>query len=233
MPAGFEVYDEKGQLQFNNELLLYFLRKTGTVTVGNTGGSNSRYVYVPEAQAYKNALVGFSGPIDYGIGLFLNGAINFEYVTDAPVGTVYKYYIFETSDKITTDINTGIQVFNSSGQITFSSTYRVMRSLAVLHTANNDTATFNGKTLGVVPTSWCGYNTYGPPQSEEPGYYYQDFSVCAGAIVNNGNTAETRIIEVPGGRGDVFGPMPTSTLSAAGKFLVIDVTGIPIGSTFF
>lgn len=235
MPTyGLEVYDDNQRLQFNTDLFLFFVRKTGTAaTVGGDGFSTN--LLVPGRSSYPSAFVGFSGGNGYAIGYDLNGGVNWGFVSDAPVGTSFNYFIIDTSDKIPAS-NFGLEVANASGQIVFSASQRVLRAMTLLSMPddNSVSVTYGGRALGVIPTAWGGYNRYDDSQSGDPSLYYHDWSIYAAAVTNSGHTVETRVVGVPGGRGDVSGTRPTdNAFEIPAKFIVIDVGGIPIGQTFF
>jgi hypothetical protein len=239
MGVGFEAYADNGNVQFTSNDLLFYLRKTGTATVTASGDFYSNYVRVPGASTYPGAIVGFSGGGGYAVGYELNGGANWSYITDAPVGTVFNYYIYDTSDKVPGS-NFGIEVYNEAGQITFSVAQRALLSLALLYMPNDNSVsvTFAGKSLGFIPTSWAGYNRYGPSDTGEPGYYYHDWAVYGAACINSGQTVATGVVAVPGGRGDVDGNATggqpiNNDFEVPGNFFIIDVTNIPIGATFF
>lgn len=236
MPSGFETYDVNGRLQCNQDLLLFFLRKSGTVSAEFGGYPlDTNRLRVPGVSSYPEALVGFSGGGGYGVGYELNGGGSWSYITDAPVGQSFNYFIFEASDKIPTS-NFGIEVYNSAGKLTFATSQRAMRVKQILNMPDDNTvsATFSGRQLGFIPMHWGGYNRYGPSDTGEPGYYFHDWSVYAGAVINSGQTIQTRIVNVPGGRRDVAGTEPTdNAFERGGQFFVIDVTNWPVGQTFY
>lgn len=105
--------------------------------------------------------------------------------------------------------------------------------------ANGGSTSIAGKTLGFIPTAYTGYNVY-EDYEPEPSYYYHDWSVYAAANsaiagVPDLTVVTTRVIEVPGGRGPVFGSRPPeeNQFNIIGKYIVFDATSIPIGTTFY
>lgn len=239
MPA--QSFDQNGALQYDTELYTYFLRKTGTCT-SQSGGPYSTTMQVPGALTYPNALVGFSGGEGYAVGFSYGGAYSgsdyWNYIVEGTGGISFNYYIFERSDNLPS-AGYGEECYNAAGQRTWSAAYRPLRGKKILYQPTGTASTtISGKTLGFIPTAYAAYNRY--EDSEEPGSYYHDWSVYAAANGNTAGTLEassvyTRIVEVPGGRGVVFGSRPpdTNQFEIPGKFLVFDASNIPASTTFY
>lgn len=236
MGAGFQAFDQNNNIQFDGDTLTYFLRKSGYVYSASDNTTN--YLRVPGASSYPNALVGFFGGGGHIIGFSLNGAYAgldyWEYVTTAPSNVPFGYCIFERSDSIPS-AGFGLELRNSASQVTFSAAQRPLRSLDYITYPTGNTASSRpSKTLGWIPLAWGGYNRY--DDAEEQGSYYHDFSVyAAGNIGGNIHYVSADTIEVPGGRGIVFGNRPPdqNQFEVPGNFIIFNAANVPIGGPFF
>lgn len=232
---GFQTFDDAGHLQADDTFVLYYIRKTGTVTVGSGFGAANGFS-VPGLNTYPDAMVGFSGNNGYTVGFDLNGSFgstSWKYLTDAPTGTTFKYYIIESSDKITplASGEYGHEIYNASGVVTYSDHFNVAPAINLISTS--DSATYTGLTLGFIPLSFAGHNAYSDPDSGDPSQYHHDF-VVYGANINTAGTTVTGssvTIEL----GDITGTRPADSnqFEIAGSIIVLDVTNVAIGTTFF
>lgn len=238
MPIGMESYLSNGNLQYSTDFLSYYIRKTGTVNTAATGFGTLRDVVVPGRSSYPNALVGFSGPNGYSLATDLNGSYTagyWNFVTDAPSGTTWNYFIMETSDNLP-DAHFGLQLYNSSGQCTFSAAQYVTRGLNLLSGDRfgfSSPVTYTGRVLGFVPTAFCGWNFYDDPPSGDSSSYYHQGGFYGGTLSNSNQTLTMTAFtyedrEVIGTR-----PPATNQYDVPGTLIVFDTLNVPIGTTFF
>ena len=245
-----EIYASDGTLQANSEMLCWFCRKTGTGTtmvkgigLGNTTPSRievdvTGITYPVVAIRMNGYTVARAG----GFGIF---------TSDAPVGTSYNYYIFDYSASLPSPgAQYGLEIFNSAGQRTFNSSYFPMQVLSILN--NGESVTHSGKILAVASSVMGGYRTAGelncydfggPTIPEEgPGYYcndlkYQnDCKLYGGALSNSSQTVATSTVSfddvlVSAGNSNSYYIPPN--WNSPTRLLIIDVTNIPVGQTFY
>ena len=262
MPAGIEIYDTNGKLQFNGDILTYTLRLTGTtyVEARKIGNTCPTAFPIPTSQTYTEALIAVSGgngfSAAYG-GTWFDTKARVYGTNGAPVGTPFNYYIFERSDKVPAS-NFGLEVRNANGQITFSTNQRVMRCQDMLSGVVRQGAqsfTSPGRQLAFCQAAWAGHRISGLKQTYrggqlviedgggEPGlgegneYTYawdNDGNIYGGYVTNGGQTVTTSEVSWDDVR---IGPQPDSEqppdFYTPLNLFVIDVTGIPIGVQFY
>jgi hypothetical protein len=253
MPVGFECYDANGKLQFNDSMFSYFLRKTGSgtstaTTIGNTTPSE----IVISVAGYTSPLVAIQST--QPVAFYFKDGNNYIWACQGGVGTSFNYYVYDTSNAIPAS-NFGLEVVNSSGAITFSSNYRPLLVLNYLTSHDPQTATHTGKTLAFIQGQ-TGHNriqgniTYylggvatfpsnDPPESYEYDYYqYPQTSKLFGANVYNTNQSVTTSavsfddVTITQNSTDPY-TYPPANVTRQPKIFVVDVTGVPIGTTFF
>lgn len=254
MSYGIEIYAADGTLQANSEMLCWFCRKTGTGTTvsrlsGNTPAS-SVSVSV-SGLGYTYPIVAIRMGDGYSVA---RAGSEGHYISDAPIGTSYTYYIFDYSAALPSSDGYGLEAFNAVGQRTFSSNFFPMQVLNMLdgNSVNgiNNTATHTGKTLAVANASMGGYAIRGDPYCTDSGgpAFWDGFSQCnnlvilndcklyGGQLTNSFQTASTSNVSFDdvtatiGNSSSYYIPPDWNTTS---KILVIDVTNIPVGQTFY
>lgn len=263
MPAGIEIYDQNGKLQFNGDMLTYTLRVSGVayVEARQVGNTSPRSLMLPTTNTFTGALVALSGGDGHAAAWAGSWGSTGQriYATSAPVGTAFNYFVFESSNTIPAS-NFGLEVRNASNQITFSTAHRVMRITDLIQGV-----VYNGEQASTSPgrqLAFCqgnfGYHNfpYGvqyhpngpgsggvidptmPDDGSDPGgsgnYSMQIDGKLYGAFVTNGGqTIQTRALSYD----DVYiAPQPTPPHD--GVFIpvsmfVVDVTGVPIGQVFY
>lgn len=193
-----QTFDEAGRLQVDSDMLSFLFYSKGTATTGaSLWGATVPSAFWIDVPAYLNRpLIAISCP--YFVGIFrsslVDGVRRFQYVSSAPPGTAFTYYIFESSQSFG-GAGWGLETYNESGQLTFSSNAKYMLGRAVLVYSYDgiSTTTFPapassgssfsapGRTLAVAQASygghrlnWSGLLAYadGVPAVEEPGGYY-------------------------------------------------------------
>lgn len=233
---GFYVYDDQGNLQADDTMMLYYVRKTGTATTV-VGIGLSTDLIIPTGGAYPNALYGFSGPAGYKVAWDLNGAYsggNQRFISNAPAGITFNYYIIDISGNITPAPSGAYvcEAYDELGRVTFTDQQWVAPTCNII-ASGGDWVSYPGRTLAGVPLAFGGHNRYGDPMGGEPGWYWHDYAAY-GVGMDAGNTIMQSgdiIIE----QQDVFGSRPpdSNQFERPNNFFVMDVTGIPIGQTFY
>jgi hypothetical protein len=235
---GFQVFDDQGNLQADDTLLLHYIRKTGTVQVsGGFGQANG--ITLNLGATYQSALIAFTGSSGYLIGYDLNGAWSagvFRFLTNAPFGTSFNYYVLETSDKIPPLAvgQYGLEVYDDAGWVTFTSSQILAPVLNIIGSNfPSANAYYPGRTLGIAPLNFAGHNRYGDPDSGDTQSYYHDFAAAGGGISSDGTSAVYGDIVVENQEITGVRPPDANQFEIESSFFVLDLSHVAIGQTFF
>lgn len=226
MPAGFRSRKPDGKLQFDSNLPLMYLRRTGSVaTIAYSGAESLIRVPVPGSWlitivAFQTSgyVVGYQGR-DRGNNYSL-------FTSNAPAGTAMNYYVFDLSTNIPPS-NSGFQTRTLANEVIFSSRYRVMDML------DAGPGIWSGRSVAVGLPTGGGVNQHTDINPDSGGYtYHHYFAVYGGSAGGDTVSAGAVVIQdgyvfspnYPDGAPDYDRPAP---------ILAIDVTGVPIGQTFF
>lgn len=262
---GFEIYDINGKLQVNDQFLTYALKSTGVANVENRKVGNTCQTSLLLPDNFYNCLVALGGGGGYAAAYAgnytLNGSARRIFATNgAPAGTQFTYFVYQRSDTIPAT-NFGLEVRNTSNQITFSSNQRTMRVTNIIGGVVNNgeqTVSYGAKQLAFAQGAWSGHRISGPIQTygggsgqggqggpivadpdspHQAGYQYSwsnDGKIYGGYIQDGGQTVGTRMCswdDVTIGPGSDYNQPPDMFLPL--NLFVVDVTGVPIGATFF
>lgn len=247
MAFGMEIYDANGVLQADCNLLSYFCRKSGTgTTVAPTGVGNT----TPSKGVIPTAGLGYTYPLiavvcsGYSVARVGNStSTDMTFACSAPTGTSFSYYIFDYSPALPAS-SFGIELYNASGQRTFSSNYFPMQAIGIL---TSGSVTHTGKTLAVGMPELGGYRTAGqidyylggmqviPDWGYDSTGYQNDSKLYGGTISNSGQTLTYSTVSfddvyVGPQFGDIYVP-PDWNYQC--PILAIDVSNIPASTTFF
>ena len=235
------TFTAAGVLQFDDEMFQPVLRKTGYV--------NSQAGFFFGTSAIIVTGVGIGEFIAIGGGLGYSVTIDFGnrsdgqrfFTTDAPVGTTFTYFIYRSPAALAVPNPPLFTTLNTAGQVTFTAAYRHMINstrLVVADSIGYPDFTAAGRQLAACQLSFAGYNRYENVREENPGdwYYDHDLSGYAAIISNSGQTVSTW--NVPYDRQPSIGPFsgppdPANQFEVPATFFVVDVTNVPIGTTFF
>jgi hypothetical protein len=245
MAYGIEIYASDGTLQANSEMICWFCRKTGTgTTVSRVVGNSSPSSLTVDVSGMTNPIVAIKMA-----GYNVAKAGGSTYVTSAPIGTSYTYYIFDYAASLPANSGAyGIEILNASGQRVFNSNFFPMQVLNML--TGSTTVTHTGKTLAIANASMGGYAIRGDVYCYDTGgpEIWDGFSYCAslriindcdlygGILSNSFQTVDTSgvsfddVVITVGDSSSYNVPPDWDTPS---KLLVIDVTNIPVGVTFY
>ena len=254
MPVGFECYDQNGKLQFNDSMFCYFLRKTGSGTTGSTKVGNTDPSSIQlSASGYTDPIIAIqcASPVAF-YGRFSN---NYWWACGGAVGTAFNYYVYDRSNAIPAS-NFGIEVVDANGAITFSSNYRPMQVLSLLNDLDYlalggyQSVTHTGKSLALAQGETGGHRIAGimqyfagnqmvipnGPDDYDSTGYQNDAKLYGGVISNSNQTAAVDVVSfddvyIGGAFTGINTPPPDWERQL--KLFVVDVTGVPIGTTFF
>lgn len=154
MPVGFQVYNDSGQLQVDSESFLFYLADKGSGTSiarGTFGNTTPSKIEVTVPKTYANPIVAIQCASVLAEGGRTSDATNyyFTYACAGAVGTSFTYYVFQSYEALTAG-TFGLEVYDSSGKITFTTAQpKPFRIIGLLESVT-DTETFTGKTVAVV-----------------------------------------------------------------------------------
>lgn len=245
MSYGIEIYAADGTLQANSEMICWFCRKTGTgTTTFRTVGNTPTSTLTVDVTGMNNPIVAIRMA-----GYNVAKAGNSTYITDAPIGTSYTYYVFDFAVSLPENSGGyGIEIFNATGQRVFNSNFFPMQVLNMLTTGDNS-VTHTGKTLAIANASMGGYATRGDVYCYDGGGpAFWDGSYCeflglindcklyGGILSNSFQTATTSTasfddVTISIGNSDNYVVPPD--WNTPSKLLVIDVSNIPVPRTFY
>ena len=130
MSSGLQIFNASGNIQIDSSLVNFVLTAKGTVTIPAGGYINT----FPAAQIVINGftpilclrpLYSFAAVVNTKI---ING--QHSYLINGTGGETFSWYLFD-KNPMTGNNNSGIQVFNGAGEMTFSSDRYPMRIMAV------------------------------------------------------------------------------------------------------
>jgi hypothetical protein len=248
-----EIYDESGRLCVSALMLSFVCRRTGTGTsrsriTGNTAPSSLEVDVSGIAQpmvaiimdGYVVAVAGRSG----------SNSQNVSFACSAPVGVGFTYYIFDWTTAL--PASNGLrQMWNEAGQKTFDSNFWPMKIVAGLSGGSGDQlSAVPGIKFAAACSALGGHSIPGEAACYDSGNpNFDDLTTC--------NNIQARIDgKLYGGRTDSGGSRVTAgqvsyddVLGSYGNYssyqqngggweianliLVVDVTSIPVGVTFF
>lgn len=250
MANGFEVYASDGSLLINNNMIGWFCKKTGRgttvaragtgnsspskISVGTGGGTGTVYPMVAIRMDNEYAVARCGTPW---------GTTIQQYISDAPIGTGYNYYIFDYAPTLPS-VNMGIETYTDSGEISFNSAYWPFKPVAnirngAVYSPNHYLAICGPSPGGYRGTpSYVNYYSGGSQVPEETDYdqysYMNNCKLTGGKIVgpDYGVPVDVSFDDV------VIGPRdgiytPPSTWSTSAPVLTVDVAWIPDNTTFF
>ena len=154
MAAGFQVYNDSGQLQVDSDSFLFYLVTKGTETSvarGTFGNTTPSKIEVTVPKTYTNPMVAISCSSMIAEGGRTSDTNNyyFTYACAGSVGTSFTYYVFQSYAALTTG-NFGIEVYDASGKITFTTSQSKPLRIIGLLTSLTDSETFTGRSVAVV-----------------------------------------------------------------------------------
>ena len=242
MPYGVQHLNDSGRIVFSSDdgQATYVLKRSGQVAaVASSWGFQSTSMFNINFADVPNAIVAISGGGGYLAALWVSTSGFKQYLSDAPVGTVFTYFIFVNVDTYPFSENYGFEAFNSAGQKTFSSSAYTMRTLKVIPvgfgTPYTGPQSFPGKQLAFSHGVYSGRNIHFNMDPDSGGVMYDQIWDADGfSISPDGSFIGFGSVTYVNGR---FGPTPESFISpdfyVGGLVLLLKVTNIPIGVTVF
>lgn len=245
MPQGMEIYDDAGVLQASAEMLSHFCRKTGSgTTVANTGGGAAPSQAVISVSGYNKPIIALSCGSTLSYAGMSGG--NAYFWCSGAVGTAFDYYIFDTLEGIGT-AGSGLEMYDTSGNITFSSNYRPMKILGF----NPGLTNYAGKSVAAALPAWSSFEFVGGLQCWDGGVgspwdgesfcgdlRYRHIVTVRGAFIDNGGSRINpsnivwEDVMINAGNSSSY-EHPSTLIDHQSMLMAVDVTGIPGGTTFF
>lgn len=237
-----QAFLENGKLTFRSDLGTLILKASGTVnTITGVDPRETSSILVPLTDTLTNYFVALSCPAGFGFAIGRNRFVNNKkyFATDAPVGTLFYYYIFQWSVVCpVSPTGVGYEFRDLAGAVTFTTTRRHARFKNLLGSADTDSAvsvTHTGRLLAAACLGYAGHTRYSDHYMEGMFWRYtQDTSGYGGRVHNGGQTVSNSVIPLVGGpdQGPTSDP-PYGDRQKNGNIMVIDVTGIPLNQVFF
>lgn len=236
MPQGLQQYSDTGILQFDSESETAGLQRTGVRATQTSGfAMEASMLVIPNVS--ETDFVVLNAPDGYGAAVNPQGvaANSRVFITNAPVGTNFNYYIFKRSSVVPAG-SYGFEVYTLSGLLTFSSRHRFMSSPGFVPDNFSNPYTKSGSKLGFCLLGYGGLKQYSNIEPDSGGYFYDHLWLNTGCVVNNAQqTVQREYITTDNGR--YFTSDPgfdfNNIYDSPCKIMIVDVTGIPIGQTFF
>lgn len=255
MSFGMEILSDAGVLQADANLFGYFCRRSATVTsVADPGyGITIPSVFIVPKTTYTYPLFAFRSNGHRIARVGTTGSGDHAFASSAPIGTTLDYYAFDYGPTLPAMASPfGIEMFNASGQRTFSSDQFPMRITGLFDTGSQ---TQTGKTMAVALPRTGAYRTAGPirynkggvevlrpegepwdfPADYDETFYDQENDLYGGSVTNAGQTVNHELVSF---NNIQIGPEPGNILVLPDydrrvPILAVDVTGIPLNTTFF
>ena len=231
MPAGFQTFNETGNVQIDANFKNMEFRSKGTFSIAptnapNGGGVTSTYTVRFTGQAPILAIVCSSYCY---VGTYIEGAETLFVIVNAENATITgEYFIFDVADN-TQSSNSGLQVFNELGQLVFDANKRYMKVLdyyEAVGVTQVQTRSYGGKKIAWVMTDY-GYtwSVLGPPNDPGSTTYRMIINMTDCATTSNSTMqvyrrtmyVNTRAPYRPEYQGKTEGPS---------RWLVLDVTNL-------
>jgi hypothetical protein len=254
MSFGMEIFSADGVLQADANLFGYFCRKSATVTsIADPGfGWTSPSVFIVPKTTYTYPLFAFRSN-GHRIARVTTQDGDHVFASSAPIGTTLDYFAFDWAPTLPAPASGfGIEMRNDAGQRTFVSDQFPMRVAALMTTGSQ---TFTGKTMAVALPRTGAYRTAGPirynkggvevlrpegepwdfPADYDETFYDQESDLYGGSVTNSGQTVNFELVSF---NNIQIGPEPGDILVLPDfdrpvPILAVDVTGIPLNTTFF
>jgi hypothetical protein len=252
MSFGMQIFDSSGGLLADANLIGFFCRRSvTTTTTTSVGGGNtvpSNLVVPIAGMGYTYPIIAISSLEFFGKSGITSGG-DAVFVCSGPVGTSVTYYVFDWAANLPAPSGNnilGIEMFDSSGNRTFSSNFFPMQGLSII-TSGSFTST--GKTLAAGLPAYGGFREAGDldyysggvlvipsgPGSYDSTGYQNSADVYGARVVNSGQTVEYGSISFDNVYiGPEFGDIvPPPDWNILANIIPIDVTNIPINTVFF
>lgn len=184
MPTGFDIYSEDdGSVMVSSGLMTYNYRYKGTgqtvasPKLANTAPS-SAIINVRSGMSLPLVAIRIPGYAMAVVGYAYGDPLAYGYISTAPPGTSFEYWVFDRAATQGSGKNYGLQLFNEgAGELTFDALMPPMRVVGMLGYSRygNDglsgagsTGSWPGKTLATVQGAFSGHSF--PKYRED---YYQ------------------------------------------------------------
>lgn len=256
-----EFYDEGGRLLMDSDMITHFCRVSGSGTTSSPFSPTSSSKALVPIAGYTQPVVAIVMAGGYAAALdrptTVSGVANANFATNAPVGTSYTYYVFDYAPAIPTPTGM-VRTWAEDGTLTFDSGYWAMKGIGFISQyigADPEEVTVAGRSLAVCCGSPGGHyfieyaECWPPGEERDPGrplegcpavYTRIDSKLYGGKITNSGQTltsVQVSYSDTEGyiGDGDAYFAFleDGNGWSASCKTMIVDVTGIPLNTTFF
>lgn len=235
MPAGFQVFNIYGDaLQVDGQYINYSLRKSGYITNGMPfdNGVDGRHYLVDITEMNRPVIAtkttSSSGLVSVEVVRpkgeypgYVAGRLYARF-SFASSTTWVAYYIFD--QWVAPRGNTGIEVFNSAGQVVFHSDWLTLKVVDVLTVSSNvPTYEDSTHTIGSIPSGCALIQTYTRSTTRAPSGTYP--STYRTGVWTEGTTVKMRFVFV-----GIYGTSSSSGFNSGMSLpiLVVDTTELPV-----
>ena len=226
MPAGFQVIGSAGNVQIDGNNINLGLIAKGTVTIPAAGSITS--ANVSAIQMAPQIVVTGSTPIlciapkivSATIARVQQNGTTFSYTIAGSAsanGETFNWYLFDKMS-LTSQGNSGLQVFNGSGQIVFNSNSSPMRIAGIGQIPGGTIAASPANVQGSGSGVYAACISQGRIDGAWDSFYTH--VMLEGVTVNGGGASTSQVL------GALIPAQISSTSSPGGQILLVDVSGL-------
>ncbi len=248
-------FDSSGRLQASINMLSMVCRRTGTgQTVARMGGNTNPSSLTVDVSGCTYPLVAIK--IDnYAAALAgkVTNATTNHWVCSAPVGTGFTYYIYDYSTSLP-NTNAPAKLWDENGRCTFNGDFFPMVA-TTMFTGVGQTAATNGRTYATAQGQMGGHSRRGQASCYDSGgprvdadgqglnncrdiRYRNDGKLYGGGVRPGDGTVGMYAVtwddvQVSAGNYNSYSSNDVRGWEAPVTVMAVDVTNIPVGTTFF
>lgn len=246
--AMFQTFRQDGALQFDAGLMTMALIGKGSVAsqARVSGTSTPSSILIPLPDLSTPIIIAVQCPVVAArCGRYVsNGQPVAHLACAGPVGTALRYWLFGQSNRFP-PTGVGLELYDSSGNLTYSSARPVCNVAAILPGEGQSVTLADGRQYAVATQEFTGRDTnngriYKDGVAWEPGdggntasssWSFQNDGKLFGSSVNGGTIVTGNVSYNDGrkgtgtGRTPIYPPASAKWYRAMGAALVVDVTG--------
>jgi hypothetical protein len=246
------IFDASGRLQVSIEMLGMVCRKSGTgMTQARVAGNTNPSSILVDVTGCTYPIVAIKLD-NYAAALAGKSGASNHWVTSAPIGTAFTYYIFDWSPALP-NTNALVKLWDDQGRTTFNSDFFPMAATN-LFGAVGQTAATNGRIFATAQGQMGGhsirgqalcYDSGGPQLDPGTGLnqckdirYKNDGKLYGGGVRPGDGTVGMYAVswddvQVSAGNYTNYTTGDARGWTAPVTVMAVDVTNIPVGQTFF
>lgn len=231
MPTGFQVYNDSGFLQVDQDTFNFTLTNKGTLTLNNTayGSATIRRGSFSVTATYP--VIAIQSSYDTFVNVINTGTnawTVYVWSLNCPNAGTVAWYLFASANNNATTDNFGLEVFNASGVRVFHSSAKVMRVFGSIVADTTSLALTSGRSYAIAQQSMKNLQTSTDTGIVDPFNGLNDYYTFInsnGSAWISGTTAYCDLIQYENYNNSFrIGTANTSVSSGTNAFLVVDVT---------